>query len=65
MCEHLVRSGQQDTPRKLRFSHQFCDDIENLTSAITNDIVASLNRDSRDTRVSLDIKILYRVCFNY
>ena len=53
MCEHLVRSGQQDTTRKMRFSHQFCDDIETLSSVITNDIVASLNRDCRDTKVNL------------
>ncbi|KAK3891189.1 hypothetical protein Pcinc_004905 [Petrolisthes cinctipes] len=50
MTEHLARSGSQDTPRKLRFSHQFADDVQNLTSSITNDIIALHNKDVKDTR---------------
>ncbi|XP_069991563.1 dedicator of cytokinesis protein 7 isoform X5 [Penaeus vannamei] len=50
MSEHLARTGRQDTLRKMRFSHQFCDDVENLTNTITNDIIALHNKDVRDTR---------------
>lgn len=51
MTEHLARTGSQDTPRKLRFSHQFADDVQNLTSSITNDIIALHSKDVKDTRV--------------
>lgn len=54
MSEHLARTGRQDTLRKMRFSHQFCDDVENLTNTITNDIIALHNKDVRDTRVSYE-----------
>ncbi|XP_076063961.1 dedicator of cytokinesis isoform X2 [Oratosquilla oratoria] len=50
MSEHLARSRNLDSPRKMRFSHQFCDDVENLTTCITNDIIASFNRDARDLK---------------
>ncbi|XP_068201997.1 dedicator of cytokinesis protein 7 isoform X2 [Palaemon carinicauda] len=48
MMEHLARTGRQDTLRKMRFSHQFCDDVETLTSTITNDIISYHNKDGVD-----------------
>lgn len=53
MIEHLARTGSQDSLRKMRFSHQYCDDIQNLTSSITNDIIAHNIKDVRDTRVRM------------
>nr|XP_045601170.1 dedicator of cytokinesis protein 7-like isoform X5 [Procambarus clarkii] len=50
MTEHLARSSGQDTLRKMRFSHQFADDIQNLAASITNDIIALHNKDVRDSR---------------
>ncbi|XP_063863721.1 dedicator of cytokinesis protein 7-like isoform X4 [Scylla paramamosain] len=50
MIEHLARTGSLDSHRKMRFSHQFCDDIQNLTSSITNDIIAHNTKDVKDTR---------------
>merc|ERR1712106_1078970 len=50
MNEHLAGTGSHDTLRKMRFSQQFCDDLENLTSTITNDIIAFINKDHRDIR---------------
>ncbi|KAG0718406.1 Dedicator of cytokinesis protein 7 [Chionoecetes opilio] len=50
MIEHLARTGGQDSHRKMRFSHQFCDDIQNLTSSITNEIIALNTKDGKDTR---------------
>ncbi|XP_071517868.1 dedicator of cytokinesis protein 7 isoform X2 [Panulirus ornatus] len=50
MTEHLARTSGQDTLRKMRFSHQFSDDVQNLTSSITNDIIALHHKDVKDTR---------------
>ncbi|XP_069942508.1 dedicator of cytokinesis protein 7 isoform X5 [Cherax quadricarinatus] len=50
MTEHLARNSGEDILRKMRFSHQFADDIQNLTASITNDIIALHNKDVRDTR---------------
>ncbi|XP_042203401.1 dedicator of cytokinesis protein 7-like isoform X8 [Homarus americanus] len=50
MTEHLARSSGQDTLRKMRFSHQFSDDVQNLAASITNDIIALHNKDVKDTR---------------
>lgn len=58
MIEHLARTGSQDSLRKMRFSHQYCDDIQNLTSSITNDIIAHNIKDVRDTRVRMPSLIL-------
>ena len=59
MTEHLAQTGNLDSPRKHRFSHQFCDDLENLTNSVTNDVIASVNKDSRNLKVSPIILLLF------
>ncbi|RXG71099.1 Dedicator of cytokinesis protein 7 [Armadillidium vulgare] len=51
MTEYLAQTKNLESSRKHRFPHQYCDDIENLTNSITNDIIASVNKDSRNIKL--------------
>ncbi|XP_046985251.1 dedicator of cytokinesis protein 7 [Schistocerca americana] len=47
MAEYLATSRSLNTPRKIRFSEQFTDDISTLVSTITSDIISHSNRDGK------------------
>ncbi|KAF2358297.1 DHR-1 domain [Trinorchestia longiramus] len=47
MCEHLARSSVAPaTPRRHRFTQQFCADLTKLVTSVTNDIIAAVSRDA-------------------
>jgi hypothetical protein len=46
--ENMKLTGASDLPRKERFSLQFQDDIVTLVTAISNELVIRINRDSKD-----------------
>lgn len=43
----LSETSGLDSPRKTRFSHQFCDDIATLVAALTSEVVARCGKDNR------------------
>lgn len=47
MVEHLAATQILDSPRKLRFSEQFTDDLSTLITTMTSDIIASYNKDPK------------------
>lgn len=62
MIVHLDRTDGLESLRKMRFSHQFADDVQNLTASITNEIIAIHNKDAKDTRVGNRYSIYALVC---
>ena len=57
MVEHLATTGTLGAPRKHRFSEQFHDDILNMVSSLTSDIIRKYKK------VSYTIQTLYYICF--
>lgn len=57
MVEHLATTGTLGAPRKHRFSEQFHDDILNMVSSLTSDIIRKYKK------VSYTIQTLYFICF--
>ncbi|XP_071850435.1 dedicator of cytokinesis protein 7-like isoform X2 [Apostichopus japonicus] len=50
MALHLADTERLDSPRMMRFSESFCNDIGNIVAMVTTDIVARFNRDVTFTR---------------
>ena len=44
MVEHLATTGTLGAPRKHRFSEQFHDDILNMVSSLTGDIIRKFKK---------------------
>ena len=51
MTEHLAQSGNQESSRKFRFSCDFCQDLNALSGILTNDIIESTFRETRDSKL--------------
>ncbi|XP_023320823.1 dedicator of cytokinesis protein 7, partial [Eurytemora carolleeae] len=49
MVEHLATTGTLGAPRKHRFSEQFHDDILNMVSSLTSDIIRKYKKDEKKT----------------
>ncbi|XP_033216404.1 dedicator of cytokinesis protein 7 [Belonocnema kinseyi] len=52
MAIHLSDLGALESPRKMRFSPQFCDDVATLVAALTSEIVA---RSGKDYKVAMNL----------
>ncbi|KAL1463566.1 hypothetical protein WDU94_015306 [Cyamophila willieti] len=50
MVEHLSITETMDSPRKLRFSDQYMEDIATLVTSFTSDIIAYCHKDYKLTR---------------
>ncbi|XP_014207564.1 dedicator of cytokinesis protein 7 [Copidosoma floridanum] len=50
----LTEFDMMDSPRKMRFSHQFCDDLSTLVTALTNEII---HRSGKDNRVASNLTL--------
>ncbi|KAL0280011.1 UNVERIFIED_CONTAM: hypothetical protein PYX00_001439 [Menopon gallinae] len=58
MTETLWRVEGLDTPRQLRYSEQFCDDITTLVQTITAEIISKHNKDPKASQ-SLNTSIAF------
>ncbi|KAJ8040484.1 Dedicator of cytokinesis protein 7 [Holothuria leucospilota] len=47
MAQQLADAEKLDSPRQTRFSESFCNDIGNIVTVVTADIIARYNRDVR------------------